>query len=175
MQTTPSGTAAPLAEEIPAATGDTDDELYVLGVEWDAFSVQGKKAKELDWHSMDRDKQEQFRAAMDKNWQEHLDNDAVELVPPDQIGDIPRDRVFVVPPRFLLTAPSGVPKARLVVPGHLDPDAPAGTKSGRKQLAGDILRIDAPVGPPVGLHIILSICSSKRWRVGAFDIKAAFF
>eukprot|EP00969_Alexandrium_andersonii_P035053 1534338-Alexandrium_andersonii.AAC.1 len=101
----------------------------------------------------------------------------MEVVPPAEARRIEKeqpDRIFKVPARFVLTEPSGTAKARLVIPGHLDPDMPAGHRSSLKQSPHDMVRTDAPVAPQQALHLACVLAAVCRWRLGSFDVRAAF-
>ena len=119
-------------------------------------SISGKKLEER--------KHDMFRVAMDQKWQSFIDLDAVRVVKEDEAQRIPSSRIL--PTRFVLTNkdPTGetlICKARLVCGGHRDPDI-------------SLLRTDAPTTDALGVHLILVLAASFRWRIQSGDVSSAF-
>ncbi|CAE7239520.1 RE1 [Symbiodinium natans] len=139
-------------------------------------SREKQMEKELPWNSIPESKREEFRAAEAKQWKEHLDHNAIEVL---SLSDSELIRRSVPGERILNSRYAyrdknlgkrranpdlpWKPKARLVVAGHQDPD---------------VLTSDAPVDSPTvarsSLMALLQICASRRWTAAAGDVQAAF-
>ena len=150
---------------------DNDEGPRQIKLPWKGRTVfylrgDGSKgpSKEYQWQKLEESKQDMFRVAMDKEWQSFIDLDAVRVVKKDEAQRIPSSRIL--PTRFVLTNkdPTGetlICKARLVCGGHRDPDI-------------SLLRTDAPTTDALGVHLILVLAASFRWRIQSGDVSTAF-
>ena len=146
----------------------------------EAMSVQASR-KEYEWSKMNGDDRALWQVAAEKGWQAYLDNEAVEVLTPQQSADVRRDLAQrgelrkIMRPRFVFTDKAdGLrtaerdlekrPSARLVVPGFRDV----------ANLEGK-LRRDAPTGSRLAQHLLFSLVSwFTSWRLISGDVKAAF-
>ena len=132
--------------------------------------------KELPWHQIPDDKREEFRAAEDKQWREHMEHDALEVLDVKRSREIedtvPRGRILSsrwayrdknLAQRRANPGVAWRPKARLVIGGHEDPD-----------LAGGRVISDSPTVSRATLILLLQICCSRTWQAAAGDVAAAF-
>ena len=139
-------------------------------------ALEKQLEKELPWRLIPPEEHEAFRAAEDKQFQEHLDHNALEPMSLEESTrireEVPADRILSS--RFAYRdknwsrrkIDSEAPwkhKARLVVAGHKDPDL-------------QHLETDAPT---IGrLTILTQVLASRRksadWVAAAGDITAAF-
>ena len=130
---------------------------------------KSKKGCELNAKSFDDDEREAFFKSDADQWQKHMDQKAVSIVPPDQAAKDPKHLILPIASRFVRTdkGEKGVLKAasRLVVPGHLQYGSP--------QEEGDE-RTDAPTVPQLGLHLLMTIAASFHWIRRMFDVSSAF-
>ncbi|CAE7353514.1 RE1 [Symbiodinium sp. KB8] len=132
--------------------------------------------KELPWQLIPDDKREEFRAAEDKQWKEHMQHDALEVL---DVGcsreienTVPRGRILSsrwayrdknLAQRRTNPGAAWRPKARLVIGGHEDPD-----------LASGRVISDSPTVSRATLILLLQICCSRAWQAAAGDVAAAF-
>ena len=84
-------------------------------------------------------------------WKAWLDSGAVRVVPPKEAAQIPEDRIFARPARFVRTNKAKNPdelvaKSRTVFPGDVDVDA------GKLPEEGGF-RTDSPTAPQVAFHL----------------------
>ena len=135
-------------------------------------SFKSRKGRELNPKFFDAEEHEAFLEADAKQWQQHLDLGAVEVIPPEKTASIPKEKILPIASRFVRTNKSKdvkdkklIAASRLVIPGHLQ-DTPS------QEDGGD--RTDAPTVPQLGLHLGLSIAASKKWPGSVFDVSAAF-
>ncbi|CAK0857899.1 unnamed protein product, partial [Prorocentrum cordatum] len=169
------------AVETPVPDLDTET-LYAMN---DVFSLElrpfqaGTKGKELDSRKFTKAEWLGFNKSIAKNWNQHLEHEAVRVVLPDEAAKVDKSRIFKVPARFVHTLKEGQPNRRLVIPGHLDPDnqGKLGIKHAKRmaissETAGT--RTDAPVAPMVGLMLLLNLAAHFGWDLGTFDIGSAF-
>ena len=136
-------------------------------------SQKSKKGRELDAKCFDEEDWKAFEVADAKQWEDHLRNGAVQIVPPHQTQGIDKRKIMPIRPRFVRTNRSGTldpkdleAKSRLVIPGHF-------IHKMRKTL-GLKVRIGAPVAPQCALHLLLAITSTMQWVLTKFDVEAAF-
>ena len=145
---------------------------YVCGSRVDAgarplVSVNVLRAKannpaELEPKAFSQEEELLFAEAKKKEWESWLANDVVEFVD----GHVDPSCVINTPCRWVLVnkaAPGEkpIPKARLVVPGHQDPQV-------------GLYRTDAPTANPTLIKIGLQIAASKDWKTTTFDVSTAF-
>ncbi|OLQ15724.1 Copia protein [Symbiodinium microadriaticum] len=132
--------------------------------------------KEIPWSLIPEEMRSTFRAAEAKQWAEHVDSGALEVL---TLAESDRIRAKVPPERILSSRYAyrdkhmGLrrinpetpwkAKARLVVAGHQDPDVGA-----------EGLIVDSPTVARSSLLVVLQICASKKWQACAGDIQAAF-
>lgn len=129
-----------------------------------AIPENSKTSKEYKWKDLSSTEQQEFRKAMNKEWQSFLDLGAVTVVRGKQASAISQSRVL--PTRFILTNKDAsgktlICKARLVCGGHLDPDI-------------SLLRTDAPTADTMGVNLVFLIAASKKWVLQAGDVSTAF-
>ena len=109
------------------------------------------------------DIREGFVEAMRKEWQGWLDLKAVRIIPPSEVRRMKINWRRAIRTRYVLTdkneplrtpgsALPVLPKARLVVWGHTDPDLPW-------------LRTDAPTVSEMGTHLIYQAAAS--WKASS--------
>lgn len=140
---------------------------------WSCFTtVKGKvktttrkdksKSKELNWNQLNLELQKQFEEAMKKEWRGWLENRAVKVLSPEESARIPRH--LRLRTRFVLTDKNTalrdssnplpvLPKAKLIVWVHLDPELP-------------ILRTDAPTISELATHLVYQLAASWRTPLG---------
>ena len=119
---------------------------------------------------------EAFRTAEAKQWREHLDHDAIEVLSLAE-SEAVRARVEgkrILPSRYAYRDKNlgrrrvqpdtpWKPKARLVVGGHVDPD-----------LSEMKAHSDSPTVSRAALMLILQVATSRHWTASAGDVQAAF-
>ena len=145
-----------------------------------AMTVQASR-KEYDWAKMSPERRTLWQEAAQKGWQVYLDNEAVEVLTPQQSADVRRDLAQrgelgkIMRPRFVLTDKAdGLrteennlevrPSARLVVPGFKDV----------YNLEGK-LRRDAPTGSRLAQHLLFILGAwHTSWRLISGDVQSAF-
>jgi hypothetical protein len=154
--------------------------VYVLKRKATAMTAQKQAEKEIRWEQISEEHKPLYRAAEEKQWQEHLTHDALEPLTVEESRRIESevDSSRILPMRFayrdknagLRAAGSGyeeVPlklKARLVCGGHLDPDVTSG-----------VLKTDAPTIGRLSLHLFLVISRQRGWAPCTADVEAALF
>eukprot|EP00438_Fugacium_kawagutii_P028282 Skav227626 [mRNA] locus=C9358797:125:8101:- [translate_table: standard] len=146
----------------------SNDPLFLWHVLDDCLVVATQKAKlrrvEVSYRKLSPGDQELFKKAMQKEWQSWIDNKVTSICKNRGI-----DPNKVIRARWVLTWKkssdpddrSRVPKARLVLIGWQDPNL------------GEIAT-DSPTLRKESKHLVLSICSAKKWKVFGADIKTAF-
>ncbi len=144
----------------------------VLLLKWKTFKKNQRKGKELDAKWFDRKERQAFAVSDDKEWQSFLETGAVSIIPPNQVSQIPGDRIFSMPFRFIRTNKdkSGddlIAKSRIVTPGHVDPDGDVPIEHGG-------FRTDAPTASQLAFHMLCSSAVRKKWKLRSFDCKTAF-
>ena len=139
-------------------------------------SLEKQLEKEIPWRLIPADKREAFQEAESKQWAEHLDHKAIEVL------DVATSRAVQerVDPRRILPSRYAYkdknlgrrrvdptvpwrPKARLVVGGHVDPDVEEVKKYA-----------DSPTVSRAALMLVLQIATSRQWQAAAGDVQAAF-
>ena len=135
-------------------------------------SFKARKGRELNPKLFNAEEHEAFLKADAKQWQQHLDLEAVEVLLPEQAKNIPKEKILAIAYRYVRTNKNKdvgkdehIAASRLVIPGHLQ-------KTPSEEDGGD--RTDAPTVPQLGLHLGLSIAASKGWPRRIFDVSAAF-
>ena len=115
-----------------------------------------------------------FRASEGKQWAEHVDNQAIQML---SVAESEHVRA-TVPPEHILSSRFAYkdkhmglrrvdptvdwkPKSRLVIAGHLDPDAGDGD-----------IHTDSPTVARSSLLTVLQLCASKQWTASAGDVQA---
>ncbi|CAJ1404860.1 unnamed protein product [Effrenium voratum] len=143
----------------------------------DVCAVQTAR-KEYMWRSIASQDRPAFQEAAKTGWMVWADNDAVEVLSPDEAAETFKrlrannEMHKVLTPRYVFTdkhdglrTPSQpLPlkaNARLVVPGFRDPTAYA-------------VRKDAPTASRTACHLVLIITASMQWDLWSADIKSAF-
>ena len=157
------------------------DDVVFSRDSFDAFALElkpmqmGTKGKELDSRKFTAQEWVGFREAIQKNWNQHLEFEAVRVIQPDEARKVDPSRIFRVPARFVHTLKEGKPNSRFVIPGHLDPDMDSFRKlnKGDSAMTGGV-RTDAPVAPQIGLMLVLLLSSHFHWTIASFDIGSAF-
>ena len=151
--------------------------FFIPNVEEDNLSVltpsfKSCKGRELNPKFFDAEEHEAFLEADTKQWQQHLDLGAVEVIPPEKAKDIPKNNILPIASRFVrnnknkdATKKELIAASRLVIPGHLQ-YTPFQKDGGN--------RTDAPTVPQLGLHLGLSIAASRKLPGGVFDVSTAF-
>ena len=144
------------------------DHLCLWHVLDECLQVSTPKAKlrrvEVSYRKLSPSDKELFKKAMQKEWQSWVDNKVTSLC---KNRGISPERVIRA--RWVLTWKkssdpddrSKVPKARLVLIGWEDPEL------------GKIAT-DSPTLRKESKHLVLSVCSAKKWKVFGADIKTAF-
>ncbi|CAE7769429.1 RE1 [Symbiodinium sp. CCMP2592] len=132
--------------------------------------------KEIPWQLIPEEVRPRFRAAEGVQWAEHVDNQAIEVL---SVAESERVRATVPADRILSSrfaykdkhmglrrvdpTADWKPKSRLVIAGHLDPDA------------GDSnIHTDSPTVARSSLLTVLQICATNGWTAAAGDVQAAF-
>ena len=153
------------------------DEVMMLKRAKTARGREKQLEKELPWSLIPPEQHENFKAAEHKQYQEHLDYEALEPLSVDEslrVMEEKRDRVLQS--RFAYRDKAyakrrkdpGLPwkhKARLVIAGHMDPDIAHG------------LQTTAPTVSRQSVMLLLQILASRLsegWQAHAGDITAAF-
>ena len=143
----------------------------VLLLKWKVWSKDQRKGKELDPHWFDDAEKRAFAESDAKEWKSFLESGAAQIVQPNEAFGVPKDRIFMIPARFVRTNKnkegSLSAKSRLVLPGHRDPD-------GGKPIEEGGFRTDAPTAPQIGLHLLFSRAVRSKWALRTFDVKTAF-
>ena len=146
--------------------------------EQEAMAVQTAR-KEYKWRDMTPEAKAEFREAAWKGWQTWVDNDAVEVLRPEEAKRI-RENLrqtnkshLILRPRYVYTDKNDglrteerqLPlkaSARLVVPGY-------------KDVSAYEVRKDAPTASRTSVHLLLVFfTASKGWHLLSADVKAAF-
>eukprot|EP00435_Cladocopium_sp_Y103_P057058 s39_g19.t1 len=144
-----------------------------------AISEKGKEKqleKELPWQLIPPDEKELYREAELKQWNEHVQFEAVRALSPEESAEVLKrvkpDRILNS--RFLYrdknyakrkTDPSvpAKPKARLCIAGQNDPD-----------LGKIDMVTDAPTTSRHSIILALQLALCRGWLVSVGDIRAAF-
>ena len=145
----------------------TDDPLCLWGVIDECFEVTPKAKQrrvEVNFRKLSPTDKKLFEGAMKKEWNSWIENKVTSIC---RSKGIPAERIIKA--RWVLVWKkssdpddrSKTPKARLVLVGWQDPEL------GKVQTDSPTLRKETK-------HMILSICSSKRWKLWGADIKTAF-
>ena len=132
--------------------------------------------KEIPWHMISAEEKDLFRAAEQKQWDEHLQYGAVRPLSLEESArvEVEVGKERILPSRFLyrdknLAKRRSDPnveckaKARLCVGGQRDPDL------GTTEMA-----VDAPTANRHSILLCLLLALSWSWRVSIGDIRAAF-
>ena len=120
--------------------------------------------KELDPRHFNFDEQEKFREADSAEWLSWIKNGVVEVVPKHLVSQIPKEKVFKTPLRWVRVnknkevdaAAQLLAKSRLVVPGHADPHL------------GEY-RTDAPTVNPVSVRLLKTLAATKNRVLRVFE------
>ena len=131
--------------------------------------VQKLKAsgKELDPRAFDETEKKAFAESDRKEWSQWLENGVVRKLSKSEAAKVPRHQIFRSPLRWVRTNKTGnlllplIPKSRLVVPGHLDP-----------QLG--LFRADSPTVCLQGVRLAKAIAQMMSWDMDSFDVTTAF-
>ena len=134
----------------------------------EAFLLKLKASgKELDPRFFDSKEAKAFEEADAAEWAAWTKNNVVRRLSREEAARVPRHRIFRVPARVVRTNKAAVgsqqliPKSRIVLPGHLDPDV------------GEI-RTDSPTTQATAVRMTMILCVSKRWVCLLFDVSTAF-
>ena len=165
-----------------------------LGLDWptgdsteaEVLAVQANR-KEFRWKTMSETEKEAFKEAARQAWAVWEENDAVEILTPEESSRVRRrlagahEGSKILTPRYvftdkhegLRTAENPLPlraPARVIVPGY-------------KDVFSYSLRKDAPTGSRVAQHLLFTFTASyaraskeskKLWRLMSADVKSAF-
>ena len=141
-------------------------------------SREKQMEKEIAWKDIPPELHEDFRAAERKQWNEHISNNAFEVLDADASEYYRKtiDPEYILDSRFAYrdknygrrkASPQEnipwKPKARLVIAGHRDP-----------ALAQGKTVSDAPTVSRASLIAVLQIAASHAWEIAAGDVEAAF-
>ena len=159
----------PVDDGVDVPVPDDPHEILVLQLK---PTFKSKKGRELDPKLFSDDERAAFRQADIKQWQKHLNLDAVEIIQPDEAARIMKSKpqcVLPVPARFVRTNLSEEPgeleaRSRLVLPGHFL----------RKGIEQGEARTDSPTFGLVAMNILLAIAAHFQWDLGSFDVESAF-
>ena len=66
-------------------------------------SFKSRKGRELNPKFFDAEEHEAFLEADAKQWQQHLDLGAVEVIPPEKTANIPKEKILPIASRFVRT------------------------------------------------------------------------
>jgi hypothetical protein len=66
-------------------------------------SFKSRKGRELNPKFFDAEEHEAFLEADAKQWQQHLDLGAVEVIPPEKTASIPKEKILPIASRFVRT------------------------------------------------------------------------
>ncbi|CAE7504711.1 RE1 [Symbiodinium sp. CCMP2592] len=162
----------------PTEPGDADGahQVNMLKRAKTERSREKQLEKEIPWSMIPEHMRDVFQAAEAKQWAEHVDSGALEvldLAESERIrAEVPAERILGsryayrdknMGLRRINPETAWKAKARLVVAGHQDPDV------GVKEIV-----VDSPTVARSSLLAVLQICASKRWTTAAGDIQAAF-
>ena len=134
---------------------------------------QGSKGKELNPKMFDEAEWASFKLADGKNWQSHVKNGAVQIIPANQAEKIPKSLIFPVPSRFVRTSKEEQAKSRWVVPGHTNPQKQKRENRQVHEVQDPAMRTDAPVAPQVFIYMLFSYAVNHDWTVWTWDVKDA--
>ena len=141
-------------------------------------SVVQTARKEYRWKQMNAEEKVLYKEAADKGWQIWVDNEAVDVLSPEESQKV-RSRLRqegeshrILTPRFvytdkndgLRTSKHPLParaSARIVVPGFRD-------------VSAYDVRKDAPTASRISVHLLLTFTASFMWTLLSADIKSAF-
>eukprot|EP00439_Symbiodinium_sp_Y106_P045755 s2167_g5.t2 len=173
------GLPKPVLKRVRMKTAPSDlrhHEAMMLKKAKTARSRAKQLEKELPWQLIPADKRDDFRAAEDKQWKEHMDHDALAVLSVEESIEVEattlRERILTsrwayrdkaLAQRRTKPETPWRPKARLVIGGHEDPD-----------LAGGNVVSDSPTVARATLILLLQICCSRSWTAAAGDVAAAF-
>ena len=152
------------AHEVPV-TREDDAELQANVLE-PMNTKAGRGTRELNPRKFSPEERAAFDKADEKQLKTWLDKEAIEVVHPNEVPKIPRERILPGRARLVRTmkeqpGQEPQPRSRIVVPGHLDQDLGQ-------------FRNDAPTAPQIALHLLFSAAATFRWVLHAFDMEAAF-
>ena len=141
-----------------------------------ARSDQKQQDKEVKWQDIPEQERPLYIQAEKKQWQEHVDCEAVEILNWEQTQEVrstvPAERVLksrfayrdknVAKRREDATIPAKA-KARLCIAGHMDPDLGTGQ-----------LLTEAPTATKMAFTALLTLSAVYHWVLSAGDVEAAF-
>lgn len=160
-------------------TSDQFDDAWSVYEDWNLRAVSSEvfllklkpNQKELDPKIFDKKEREKFVESDRAEWRQWIQNGVMRLVGAKEEASIPKEKIFTSPMRFIRTNKAGkeennpseelIPKSRIILPGHLDP-----------QLG--LYRADAPTASALAIVVLATISISLGWVGEAFDISAAF-
>ncbi len=124
-----------------------------------------QNGKELDPKFFDKDEEQAFKQADQKEWQSWVDNGVMRLLTKEEASRVPSNKVFRISLRWVRVNKNKevdflsrlVAKSRLVVPGHADPGL------------GDF-RSDAPTTNPIAVRLVKVLATSRSWTTMIFDV-----
>eukprot|EP00435_Cladocopium_sp_Y103_P068690 s358_g32.t1 len=159
-----------------AEAGEEEEQVFYVKKQLSEEAMQKALDKELPWWMIPHEERELFQEAEKKQWQEHLDFQAVRPLSLQESQEVekkvPKERIL--PARFLYRDKNrakrrldgDVPckaKARLCVGGQKDPD-----------LGVIDMSVDAPTANRQSLLVGLLVALSRSWHIAVGDVKAAF-
>ena len=123
-------------------------------------------AKELDPKFFNAFEKAEFNKSDAEEWSQWIKNKVVRPLTVIEERQVPKDKIFSSPLRFVRTnkgekAKALKAKSRLVVPGHKDPDL------------GEF-RTDSPTTSTLAVQVAATIAASKDWEGETFDVSTAF-
>ncbi|CAE7658216.1 RE1 [Symbiodinium sp. CCMP2456] len=171
----PAPVAKRYRKKAPATEGEAQEILMLKRAKTERSRAK-QLEKELPWQMIPEDKRDDFRTAEDKQWSEHMEHDALEILDVERSREVeatvPKARILSsrwayrdksLAQRRTKPETPWKCKARLVIGGHEDPD-----------LAGGRVVSDSPTVSRATLILLLQICCSRLWQAAAGDVAAAF-
>jgi hypothetical protein len=140
-----------------------EDTKDCLLLKWKTLKKGQRKGRELDAKWFNEQERQMFDVADEKEWQSFIDTGAAVIISPQAAKQIPHDRIFSRPFRWVRTNKDKTgedinleAKSRLVTPGDVDPDGEVPVEAGG-------FRTDAPSAPQLGFHMLCSLAARRRW------------
>ena len=146
---------------------EQDDVKHIYECWKQVYTLQLKAgAKELDPRLFNAIERAAFNESDAEEWHQWIKNRVVKPLTAYEERQVPKDKIFSSPLRFVRTNKGEKTKAlkaksRLVVPGHRDPDL------------GEF-RTDSPTTSTLAVQVTAAVAVSMDWEGETFDVSTAF-
>ena len=146
---TPPATQPIVAHEVPVPR---DDDMDLQANVLEPMNTKaGRGTRELNPRKFNSEERAAFDKADEKQLKTWLDKDAIDIIHPNNVPKVRRERILPGRARIVRTLKGEPPepRSRIVLPGHLDQDL-------------GLFRSDAPTAPQIALHLLFSVAATFR-------------